>query len=92
MQAEPEVSKQKGESSDGEKEAVISETSFCGYGTQIENQESISTSSNDDEVTTKPVHQKPHNGKQRINNKARAIITLQERRRKKMVKRGKSNL
>lgn len=72
---------------------MISENSDCGYGTQIENQESISTSSNEDELPTKkPVHQKPHNSKQRINNKGRSGITLQEKKRKKIVKRGKSNV
>ncbi|CAG4944884.1 unnamed protein product [Colias eurytheme] len=70
-----------------------SETSDCGYGTQIENQEVISTSSNEDELPSKkPVHQKPHNPKQRPNNKVRASVTLQERKRKKIVKRGKANI
>ncbi|XP_063358533.1 protein timeless-like isoform X2 [Cydia amplana] len=72
---------------------IISENSDCGYGTQIENQESISTSSNDDEIPfKKPVHQKPHNPKQRVNTKARTGITLQERKRKKITKRGKANI
>ncbi|KAJ8726312.1 hypothetical protein PYW07_001010 [Mythimna separata] len=77
-----------------EKKPVISETSDCGYGTQIENQESISTSSNEDELPSKkPVHQKPHNPKQRVNNnKNRAGVSMQERKRKKIVKRGKSNI
>ncbi|XP_052747292.1 protein timeless [Bicyclus anynana] len=77
-----------------EKKIIISETSDCGYGTQIENQESISTSSNEDDIPEKkPVHQKPHTTKPRINNKVRAIsVTLQERKRKKIVKRGKSNI
>lgn len=75
-----------------EKKTVISENSDCGYGTQIENQESISTSSNEDELPTKkPVHQKPHNPKQRAN-KARSGATMQDRKRKKIVKRGKSNI
>ncbi|XP_028040904.1 protein timeless isoform X2 [Bombyx mandarina] len=73
--------------------AVISENSDCGYGTQIENQESVSTSSNDDELPSeKPVHQKPHNPKQRVNTKSRSGVTVQERKRKKIVKRGKSNI
>lgn len=73
--------------------AVISENSDCGYGTQIENQESVSTSSNDDELPSeKPVHQKPHNPKQRVNTKSRSGVTVQERKRKKIVKRGKSNM
>ncbi|KAF9414680.1 hypothetical protein HW555_007458 [Spodoptera exigua] len=76
-----------------EKKTVISENSDCGYGTQIENQESISTSSNEDELPSKkPVHQKPHNPKQRVNNKARSGVTMQDRKRKKIVKRGKSNI
>ncbi|CAD0196198.1 unnamed protein product [Chrysodeixis includens] len=75
------------------KKNVISETSDCGYGTQIENQESISTSSNEDELPSKkPVHQKPHNPKQRANTKVRSGITMQDRKRKKIVKRGKSNI
>lgn len=76
-----------------EKKPVISENSDCGYETQIKNQESISTSSNEDELPRKkPVHQKPHNPKQRINTKVRSGPTLQERKRKKIVKRGKSNM
>lgn len=76
-----------------EKKTLISENSDCGYGTQIENQESISTSSNDDEIPTKkPVHQKPHNPKQRVNNKLRSGGNIHERKRKKVVKRGKSNM
>lgn len=72
---------------------TISENSDCGYGTQIENQEAISTSSNEDELPTKkPVHQKPHNPKQRINTKVRSCTNLQERKRKKIVKRGKANI
>nr|QNI60324.1 timeless [Grapholita molesta] len=81
------------QSEKNEKKGVISENSDCGYGTQIENQESISTSSNDDEIPVKkPIHQKPHNPKQRVNTKARTCITLQERKRKKIVKRGKANI
>lgn len=75
------------------KKLGISETSDCGYGTQIENQESISTSSNDDDVPSKkPVHQKPHNPKQRTNTKVRTGATFQERKKKKIVKRVKSNM
>lgn len=70
-----------------------STNSDCGYSTQIENQESISTSSNEDEFPTKkPVHQKPHNPKQRINNKAWSGASMQERKRKKIVRRGKCNI
>nr|BAB91179.2 timeless protein [Chymomyza costata] len=72
-----------------------SELSDCGYGTQVENQESISTSSNDDDAPQgKPQHQKPPcNTKPR--NKQRNIVTpldKKEQRRKKLVKRSKSNL
>ncbi|XP_059048859.1 protein timeless isoform X2 [Achroia grisella] len=80
------------ESSNSEKKTVISENSDCGYGTQIENQGSISTSSNEDEPAKKPVHQKPHNTKQRSNNKTRTSTNLQDRKRKKLVKRGKANI
>ncbi|XP_028171667.1 protein timeless [Ostrinia furnacalis] len=92
-QSEQNKSSDQGSSCNKEKKTIISENSDCGYGTQIENQESISTSSNEDELPTKkPVHQKPHNSKQRINNKGRTGITLQERKRKKIVKRGKANV
>lgn len=71
----------------------ITENSDCGYGTQIENQESISTSSNEDDLPAKKhVNQKSRNRKQRVNNKARSGITLQERKRKKIIKRGKCNM
>ncbi|CAB3249938.1 unnamed protein product [Arctia plantaginis] len=80
-------------SNKNDKKNVIAENSDCGYGTQIENQESISTSSNEDELPAKkPVHQKPHNPKQRINNKVRSCVTMQDRKRKKIVKRGKANI
>ncbi|XP_045535378.1 protein timeless isoform X2 [Papilio machaon] len=76
-----------------EKKVVISGNSDYGYVTQIENQESISTSSNEDELPTKkPLHQKPHTNKQRINNKVRSTLTLQERKRKKIVKKGRINI
>ncbi|EDO63569.1 AGAP008288-PA [Anopheles gambiae str. PEST] len=89
-------------SDEGEQQAVewvtISENSDCGYGTQVE-KESISTSSNeDDSPHQKPVHQKPpSNQKQRFNaaNKQRNPVSVQEKkelRRKKLVKRGKSNI
>ncbi|XP_062548363.1 protein timeless isoform X2 [Armigeres subalbatus] len=75
-----------------------SETSDCGYGTQAE-KESISTSSNEDDgPNQKPVHQKPPpNQKQRFNaaNKSRNPTTPHEKkelRRKKLVKRSKSNI
>uniref|UniRef100_A0A2M4BA25 Putative dna topoisomerase i-interacting protein n=1 Tax=Anopheles marajoara TaxID=58244 RepID=A0A2M4BA25_9DIPT len=76
----------------------LSENSDCGYGTQVE-KESISTSSNEDDTPQqKPVHQKPpSNQKQRFNaaNKQRNPVSVQEKkelRRKKLVKRGKSNI
>ncbi|XP_034473060.1 protein timeless isoform X2 [Drosophila innubila] len=72
-----------------------SELSDCGYGTQVENRESISTSSNDDEGPEgKPQHQKPPcNTKPR--NKQRTLVMpldSKELRRKKLVKRSKSSL
>lgn len=71
--------------------------SDCGYGTQVENQESISTSSNDDDQPhQKPIHQKPHTfQKSRFNGgKSRATTALdkKELRRKKLVKRSKTNV
>lgn len=73
-----------------------SEVSDCGYATQIENQGSISTSSNDDDRPhQKPVHQKPHTfQKTRYNNnKCRVTTALEKKelRRKKLVKRSKTN-
>ncbi|KAL7044055.1 hypothetical protein ACKWTF_001754 [Chironomus riparius] len=92
----------------------LSELSDCGYGTQVSqeigdlqgNQESISTSSNDDDSPKqKPTHQKPPstNQKQRFNaaqkqrnvNGANATALTQEKkdaRRKKLVKRSKSSI
>ncbi|EDV99140.1 GH13197 [Drosophila grimshawi] len=73
-----------------------SELSDCGYATQVENQESISTSSNDDDGPQgKPAHQKPPcNMKPR--NKTRNLMDApmdkKELRRKKLVKRSKSSL
>ncbi|CAH2002672.1 unnamed protein product [Acanthoscelides obtectus] len=74
-----------------------SEISDCGYATQVENQESISTSSNeDDQPHQKPVHQKPHTfQKTRYNTgKGRATTALEKKelRRKKLVKRSKSHI
>lgn len=73
-----------------------SEISDCGYGTQVENQESISTSSNDDDQPhQKPVHQKPHTfQKTRYStgkNRATTALEKKELRRKKLVKRSKTN-
>lgn len=76
-----------------------SELSDCGYGTQVENQESISTSSNDDDSPqVKPIHHPPCNQKQRYNaaNKQRNnCLTIQDNkdwRKKKLVKRSRSTL
>jgi timeless len=73
-----------------------SEFSDCGYVTQLENKESISTSSNEeDDVRLKHFLQKNHIQKQRINIKKRPLITLQDRkdkRRKKLVDRGRTNM
>lgn len=72
--------------------------SDCGYGSQVENQESISTSSNEDNYPCQKIHQKPpSNQKQRYNaaNNPRSAITVQDKkesRRKKLVKRSKSSL
>lgn len=75
-----------------------SELSDCGYGTQVENPESISTSSTDD-YAEPPMHQKPPatNQKQRLNsaNHPRKVLTVVERtewRRKKLVKRSRSTM
>lgn len=80
------------------KNSSVSELSDCGYGTQVENPEFLSTtSSNEDDKP--PCHQKPpsSNQKQRYNavNNPRSAITIQDKkewRRKKLVKRSKSNL
>ncbi|KAL1124145.1 hypothetical protein AAG570_001915, partial [Ranatra chinensis] len=77
-----------------------SEVSDCGYGTQVENQESISTSSNEDETPNtrgKPIHQKPANLLQKSrhpNGKAviaSSVYDKNELRRKKLVKRSRTN-
>lgn len=80
-----------------ESPSLQSEVSDCGYVTQVENQESISTSSNDDDQPhQKPVHQKPHTfQKSRYNNtKTRATTALEKKelRRKKLVKRSRTNM
>lgn len=77
---------------------ILTELSDCGYGTQIETQESISTSSNEDDFPNQKVHQKPPpNQKQRYNaaNKQRNPKTTQDKkeiRRKKLVKRSRSSM
>ncbi|XP_026844947.1 protein timeless isoform X1 [Drosophila persimilis] len=72
-----------------------SELSDCGYATQVENQESVSTSSNDDDMPQgKPLHQKPPCNT-KLRNKQRPILPpldKKELRRKKLVKRSKSSL
>ncbi|XP_022123071.2 protein timeless [Pieris rapae] len=70
---------------------INDEKSNCSYDEKIDNQES--TSSNDDELPSKkPVHQKPHNPKQKPNNNVLSSVTPQESKRKKIVKRGKANI
>ncbi|XP_036329059.1 protein timeless [Rhagoletis pomonella] len=72
-----------------------SELSDCGYVTQVENQESISTSSNDDDGPQgRPQHQKPPcNSKQRSKQRiVMATVDKKDTRRKKLVKRSKSSL
>ncbi|XP_077292817.1 LOW QUALITY PROTEIN: timeless [Arctopsyche grandis] len=73
-----------------------SEFSDCGYVTQLENQESISTSSNEDDYSQiKPVHQKSHVQKHKHGIKLKQVLTAQEKKdkhRKKLVKRGKTNI
>ncbi|KAI8427775.1 hypothetical protein MSG28_002193 [Choristoneura fumiferana] len=65
MNSQPAVSNKEQQSSKKEKENFKSGNSDSGHGTQLENQESISTSSNDEGTDSKkPVHQKPHNPKQ----------------------------
>lgn len=76
-----------------------SEISDCGYATQVENenQESISTSSNDDEQPhQKPVHQKPHTfQKTRYKDTKPRGATASEKkdlRRKRLVRQSKTNM
>ncbi|XP_068904015.1 protein timeless isoform X2 [Tenebrio molitor] len=73
-----------------------SQSEDFGYVTQVENQESISTSSNeDDQPQQKPVHQKHHTfQKSRYNSgksRATTVLDKKELRRKKLVKRSKTN-
>lgn len=79
------------------RECPSSQSEDFGYVTQVENQESISTSSNEeDQPQQKPVHQKPHTfQKSRYSSgKSRATTALdkKELRRKKLVKRSKTNM
>lgn len=76
-----------------------SDVSDCGYATQVENPNSVSTSSSTDDYSQPPVHQKPPatNQKQRKNsaNKTRKTLTPCEKiewRRKKLVKRSLSTM
>lgn len=78
-----------------------SEFSDCGYGTQVENLESMSTSSNEDDCPKeKPIHHPPSNQKQRLNaaNKQRNTATgvkqseKKDWRKKKISKRSRSTL
>ncbi|XP_063236784.1 protein timeless isoform X2 [Bacillus rossius redtenbacheri] len=68
----------------------------CGYVTQAENQESVSTSSNEDDAPDfkRPVHQKPHMvQKSRPNSsKVAGPQDKKELRRKKLVKRSKTSM
>lgn len=96
---QPDQSLITGNSLNKKRPSTQSEVSDCGYITQVENQESItSTSSNDDEQPDqKLVHQKPHTfQKSRYNpQKSRTTTTALEKkeiRRKKLVKRGKTNI
>ncbi|XP_065343763.1 protein timeless isoform X3 [Cloeon dipterum] len=76
-----------------------SEMSDCGYGTQVENQESVSTSSNEDDLPQnrgmKPVHQKPHNPNKIRQQKPPTSLSNSDKkewRRKKLVKRSRTNI
>lgn len=85
---------------DGDQQMEHSQMSDCGYGTLAENQESISTSSNEDDSlnnrVVKPVHQKPSNmiqksrflnGKTQLSQQDKA-----ELKRKKLLKRFRTNI
>lgn len=74
--------------------SISAQSEDFGYVTQVENQESISTSSNEeDQPQQKPVHQKPHTyQKSRYpTGKSRTALDKKELRRKKLVKRSKTN-
>lgn len=60
-------------------------------GKRNEEPNSVSSSSNE-LPAMKPVHQTPNPLKQRINNNVRTSVTLQERKRKKIIKRCKANI
>lgn len=74
-----------------------SELSDCGYVTQVENPESFSTSSNDDDNGPRPHQKPPCNQKTRFSatNTTRITNTGQDKnnqRRKKLIKRVKTSL
>nr|CAD7405799.1 unnamed protein product [Timema cristinae] len=70
-----------------------SELSDYGYGTQVENHKSMSTSSNEDEcLQMRPVHQKPHITKKNRNKTDPGSKDKLELRRKKLVKRSRTNI
>nr|CAD7451811.1 unnamed protein product [Timema tahoe] len=70
-----------------------SELSDYGYGTQVENHEFISTSSNEDEcLQMRLVHQKPHIIKKSRNKTDPGSKDKLELRRKKLVKRSRTNI
>ncbi|CAG2056055.1 unnamed protein product [Timema podura] len=70
-----------------------SELSDYGYGTQVENHEFISTSSNEDEcLQMRLVHQKPHIIKKSRNKTDPGSKDKLELRRKKLVKRSRTNM
>lgn len=75
-----------------------SEKSDCGYGTQLETQGSISTSSNEDDYPGfKPIHKKPASNKKRFNPASNIRSTIpasyvMDSKRKKLIKKNKSNV
>lgn len=75
--------------------SISAQSEDFGYVTQVENQESISTSSNEeDQPQPKPIHQKPHHTFQKNrypSGKSRTVLDKKELRRKKLVKRSKTN-
>lgn len=71
---------------------VIPKASDSGYVTQIENHES-SSNNEEDLPTKKSVHQKKHTALQKPNNKRPAPgVMTQDQKRKKMIKRGNSDM
>lgn len=87
-----------GPSSSAKRECMSTNSEFSdlGYVTQLENRESISTSSNEEEdQKRKPVHQKPHSQKHKHCVKLRQIMSAQEKkekRRKRLIKRGRTSM